>query len=128
MAFYSTLPGADVVGPGISRMEHGGFVLSYPPMRMFDIWIDPEFDFIPTRHERLLVAGIVYSEKPGIVNVSKKPPPARWKKLAKSMGKRIIYIPLGSLNPLHLKRMRTFHMLQNKGVRNYAHEYLKQSD
>jgi hypothetical protein len=128
MAFYSTLPGADIVGPGISRMEHGGFVLSYPPMRMFDIWIDPEFDFIPTRHERLLVAGVVYSEKPGIVLVSKKPPPSRWKKLAKSMGKRIIYIPLGSLNPLHLKRMRTFHMLQNKGVRNYAHEYLKQRD
>jgi len=125
MAFYSTLPGADIVGPGISRMEHGGFVLSYPPMRMFDIWIDPDFDFVPTRHERLLVTGIAYSEKPGIVYVAKKPPAARWKKLAKSMGKRVIYIPLGSLNPLHLKRMRTFHMLQNKGLRNVAHEYLK---
>ncbi len=127
MAFYSTLPGAEIVGPGISRLEHGGFVMSYPPMRMFDIWMDPDFDFVPTRHERLLVAGIAYSEKPGIVYVSKKPPPAKWKKLAKSMGKRIIYIPLGSLNPIHVKRMRTFHMLQNKGIRNYAHEYLKRS-
>ena len=54
MAFYSTLPGAEVVGPGISRMEHGGFMMSYPPMRMFDVWIDPDFDFVPTRHERLL--------------------------------------------------------------------------
>jgi len=128
MAFYSTLPGADVVGPGISRMEHGGFVMSYPPMRMFDIWMDPEFDFIATRHERLLVAGIVYSEKPGVVYVAKKPPLQRWKKLAKSMGRKIIYIPLGSLSPLHVKRMRTFHMLQNKGVRNYAHDYLKRKD
>jgi len=128
MAFYSTLPGAEVVGPGISRMEHGGFVMSYPPMRMFDVWIDPDFDFVPTRHERLLVAGIAYSEKPGIVYVARKPAAQRWKKLAKSMGKRIIYIPLGSLNPLHLKRMRTFHMLQNKGVRNYAHDYLKKGD
>ncbi len=24
MAFYSTPPGVDVVGPGISRMEHAG--------------------------------------------------------------------------------------------------------
>jgi hypothetical protein len=125
MAFYSTLPGAEIVGPGISRMEHGGFVMSYPPLRMFDVWMDPDFNFVPTRHERLLVAGIAYSEKTGIVYVAKKPPAARWKKLAKSMGKRVIYVPLGSLNPIHLKRMRTFHMLQNKGVRNYAHEYLK---
>jgi hypothetical protein len=127
MAFYSTLPGAEIVGPGISRMEHGGFMMSYPPMRMFDIWIDSDFDFVPTRHERLLVAGIAYSEKPGIVYVCKKPPPVKWKKLATSMGKRIIYIPLGSLNPLHVKRMRTFHMLQNKGIRNFAHEYLKRT-
>jgi hypothetical protein len=125
MAFYSTLPGEEIVGPGISRMEHGGFVMSYPPMRMFDIWLDPDFRFVPTRHERLLVAGIAYSEKPGIVYVARKPPAPRWKKLAKSMGKRIMYIPLGSLNPVHVKRMRTFHMLQNKGIRNTAHEYLK---
>ncbi len=125
MAFYSTLPGSQIVGPGISRMEHGGFMLSYPPMRMFDIWLEPEFDVVPTRHERLLVAGIVYSEKPGIVYVAKKPPASRWKRLARSMGKRVVYIPLGSLNPLHVKRMRTFHMLQNKGVRNYAPDYLK---
>ena len=125
MAFYSTMPGADVVGPGISRMEHGGFVMSYPPMRMFDIWMDHSFDFIPTRHERLLVAGLAYSEKPGIVYVARKPPAAKWKKLAKSMGKRLVYIPLGSLNPIHVRRMRTFHMLQNKGIRNTAHEFLK---
>jgi hypothetical protein len=128
MAFYSTLPGAEVIGPGISRMEHGGFMMSYPPLRMYDIWVDPAFDVISTRHERLLAAGVVYSEKPGIVYVAKKPPAQRWKKFAKSMGKRIIFIPLGSLNPLHVKRMRTFHMLQNKGVRNYAREYLRKRD
>ena len=125
MAFYSTLPGAQIVGPGISRMEHGGFVMSYPPLRMYDVWTDPDFDFVTSRHERLLVAGIAYSERPGVVYVARKPPASRWKKLARTMGKRIIYIPLGSLNPLHVKRMRTFHMLQNKGVRNFAGEYLR---
>jgi hypothetical protein len=128
MAFYSTLPGEKIVGPGISRMEHGGFMMSYPPLRMYDVWTDPSFDFVPTRHERLLVAGIAYSEKTGIVFVSRKPPPTRWKKLAKSMGRRVIYIPLGSLNPVHVRKMRTFHMLQNKGVRNFAHEYFKKKD
>ncbi len=125
MAFYSTQPGIEMVGPGISRLEHGGFMMSYPPMRMFDIWIDHDFDFVLTRHERLLVGGIAYSEKPGIVYSARKPPGQRWKKLAKTMGKRITYVPLGSLNPLHVKKMRTFHMLQNKGLRNVAHEFLK---
>jgi hypothetical protein len=125
MAFYSTAPGNELVGPGISRMEHGGFVLSYPPLRMFDIWKDPTFNFVETRHERLLVAGIAYSEKPGIVYAAKKPPLPRWKKLAKSMGRRIVYIPLGSLNPIHVRKMRTFHLLRNKGVRNFASDYLK---
>ncbi len=125
MAFYSTPPGAEIVGPGISRLEHGGFMLSYPPMRMFDVWLDSSFDFVPTLHERLLVAGLAYSEKPGIVYVAKHPPLPKWKKLAKNMGKRIIYIPIGSLNPLHVKRMRTFHMLQNKGIRNSAKDFLK---
>lgn len=125
MAFYSTEPGAEMIGPGISRLEHGGFVMSYPPLRMYDIWRDPGFDFISTKHEKLLVAGIVYSEKAGIVYAARKIPEKRWKRLAQRMGKRIIYIPLGSLNPAHVRKMRSFHMLQNKSVRNIAHEYLK---
>ncbi len=125
MAFYSTEPGAEMVAPGISRLEHGGFMMSYPPLRMYDIWRDPGFDFISTKHEKLLVAGIVYSEKPGIVYAARKTPEKRWKKLANRMGKRIIYIPLGSLNPSHVRKMRSFHMLQNKGLRNIAPDYLK---
>lgn len=127
MAFYSTPPGTELVGPGISRLEHGGFMMSYPPLRVYDIWRDPGFDFISTKHEKLLVAGIVYSEKTGIVYAARKTPEKRWKKLAQRMGKKIIYIPLGSLNPTHIRKMRSFHMLQNKGLRNVAHEYLKKS-
>ena len=127
MAFYSTPPGVEVVGPGISRLEHGGFMMSYPPLRMYDVWTDPAFGFVEKRHERLLVAGIAYSEKPGIVYVAKKPPAPQWKKLASTMGKRVVYVPLGSLNPSQVRRMRTFHLLQNKGLRNRAHEYLKRT-
>lgn len=123
MAFYSTAPGNEVVGPGISRMEHGGFMLSYPPLRMYDVWKDPTFNFVETRSERLLVAGIAYSEKPGIVR-RQKTATSKMEKLAKSMGRRIVYIPLGSLNPIHVRRMRTFHLLRNKGVRNFAGDYL----
>ena len=41
MAFYSTDPHQAVVGPGIMRAEYGGFLLSYPPRRMADVWSGP---------------------------------------------------------------------------------------
>ena len=44
MAFYATPAGETVVGPGISRCEYGGFVLSYPPWRMVDVWKDRFFN------------------------------------------------------------------------------------
>src|SRR5690606_1254589 len=31
MAFYATPMTANLVGPGISRCEYGGFMMSYPP-------------------------------------------------------------------------------------------------
>lgn len=125
MAFYATAPGDEVIGPGISRLEYGGVMMTYPPLRLNNIWSDPAFGFIPTRAEKLLVAGIVYAEKPGIIHLAKKPPARRWKQLAQRMGKRIIYVPLGSLNPLRLKRMRRFHLLKNRTVRAWADDYLR---
>ena len=45
MALYATEPGEKVVGPGISRCEYGGFVMTYPPGRMYFVWEDSAFDF-----------------------------------------------------------------------------------
>ena len=61
MAFYSTFPFDHLVGPGIGRAEYGGFLMSLPPRRMFDVWPDPDYDFAETKPERLLLAGLDYS-------------------------------------------------------------------
>ena len=45
MAFYSTHPFEHLVGPGIGRAEYGGFLMTLPPRRMFDVWSDPDYDF-----------------------------------------------------------------------------------
>ena len=45
MAFYSTFPFDNMVGPGIGRGEYGGFLMSLPARRMFDVWRDPDYDF-----------------------------------------------------------------------------------
>ena len=45
MAFYSTFPFDNMVGPGIGRAEYGGFLMSLPPRRMYDVWQDPDYEF-----------------------------------------------------------------------------------
>ncbi|HOT76720.1 MAG TPA: hypothetical protein PK467_13110, partial [Candidatus Wallbacteria bacterium] len=61
MAFYSSVPGDKIVGPGISRCEYGGFLLSYPPMRLYDVWHDGSYFAAKSKPETLLLAALDYS-------------------------------------------------------------------
>ena len=62
MAFYSTDPFANLVGPGIGRAEYGGFLMSLPPRRMFDVWNDPDYDLAETQ------AGAPAAGGPGLLD------------------------------------------------------------
>lgn len=125
MAFYATRAGEVVIGPGISRCHYGGFMLTYPPMRVFDIWEDPLFDFARTKPERLLLAAVDYSLEKYIVYIAKRPPTALAKGFAARQGKKILYLPLGQFSPLLLKKIQTFHVLEGHHVRLYAHRYIE---
>lgn len=124
MSFYSTPMGKNVVGPGITKCEYGGFIMSYPPRRMYDIWQDPDYNACRTKPEALLMAAIDYAVKPIVVYVAAKPPPTRLKSFAKRYGKKIIYIPIGQLSPVTLKKIRTFHVLDGHDKRNIADDYI----
>ncbi len=124
MAFYATKAGEVVVGPGISRCHYGGFMLTYPPMRVFDIWEDPLFDFARDKAERLLLAAVDYSLEKYIVYIAKHPPTALAKSFAARQGKKILYLPLGQFSPMLLKKIQTFHVLEGHHVRLYAHRYI----
>lgn len=124
MALYATPPGEHLVGPGISRCQYGGFLLSYPPWRLYDIWQDPYFDVAATKAERLLLAALDYSQEKYIVYVAAKPPRSRWLSIASRMGKKISYLPIGSFSPLTIKKLRIFHVLDGRLVRRWAGEYI----
>ena len=49
MAFYSTFPFDNLVGPGIGRAEYGGFLMTLPPRRLFDVWSDTDYDFAESK-------------------------------------------------------------------------------
>lgn len=124
MAFYATPVAANVVGPGISRCEYGGFMMSYPPRRMLDIWSDQDYQDCISKAEVLLMAAIDYAVKPLIVYVASKPPRSIMKSFARRFGKKVVYIPIGQLSPITLNKLRVFHVLDGHDKREIAGEYI----
>lgn len=124
MAFYATPMTENVVGPGISRCEYGGFMMSYPPRRMFDVWTDPDYAECRSKAEVLLMAAIDYAVKPLITYVANKPPRSFIKSFANRYGKKIVYVPYGQLSPITLNKLRVFHVLSGRDKRDIAGEYI----
>jgi hypothetical protein len=124
MAFYSTFPFEHMVGPGIGRGEYGGFLMSLPARRMYDVWQDPDYDMAENKPERLLLAGLDYSVQKHVVYVAAKPPRTVFRSIAARFGRTIIYIPIGQLSPVTIKKIRVVHVLDGYDKRETAKEYL----
>jgi hypothetical protein len=124
MAFYATYPFEHIVGPGIGRAEYGGFLMSLPPRRMFDVWADPDYDMAETKAERLLMAGIDYSVGKLVVYAAARPPRSIFRSMAARLGQKILYIPLGQLSPTQLKKIRVVHVLDGHERRSTAKDYV----
>jgi hypothetical protein len=124
MAFYATPPADNIVGPGICRCEYGGFLLSYPPRRMNDVWSDKDYTFARGKAEVLLLAALDYSPEKHVIYVAARPPRSYFRQIATRLGKKIIYLPLGSLSPVTLKKLRVFHVLFGYDKREIARDYI----
>ena len=124
MAFYSTFPFDNLVGPGIGRAEYGGFLMSLPPRRMYDVWQDADYEFAESKAERLLLAALDYSIYRYVVYVAARPPRTIFKTIASRVGRTVIYIPIGQLSPVSLKKIRVVHVLDGYDKRQIAKEYL----
>jgi hypothetical protein len=124
MAFYSTLPFDNLVGPGIGRAEYGGFLMSLPARRMYDVWQDADYESAESKSERLLLAALDYSIHHHVVYVAAKPPRSIFKTIASRVGRTIIYIPIGQLSPVSVKRIRVVHVLDGYDKRETAKDYL----
>lgn len=124
MAFYATHPAEQVVGPGIMRATYGGFLMTLPPGRLFDVWRDPDYRGAREKAEVLLLAAVDYSREKLIVHAGKAPPPEPIRRHASLQGKRIVHIPLGSLSPTALKKLRVLHILVGHDKRTIAKDYI----
>lgn len=124
MAFYSTFPFEHLVGPGIGRAEYGGFLMTLPPRRLYDVWSDSDYDFVESKPERLLMAALDYSVERFVVYVGARPPRSIFRSIASHLGRKILYVPIGQLSPTKLKKLRVVHVLDSYERRAEAKEYL----
>jgi hypothetical protein len=124
MAYYSTHPFDNIVGPGIGRAEYGGFLMVLPPRRMMDVWTDPDYDFAESKPERLLLAALDYSVEKYVVYVAAKPPRSIMRSIAEHINRKIIYVPIGQLSPTKLKKVRVVHVLDSYDRREEAEDFI----
>ncbi|MEO8048836.1 MAG: hypothetical protein ABI833_00350 [Acidobacteriota bacterium] len=124
MAFYSTHPFDNIVGPGIGRAEYGGLLMTLPPRRLFDVWSDADYEFAESKPERLLMAALDYSVERFVVYVAAKPPRSIFRSVAAHLNRKILYVPIGQLSPTKLKKLRVVHVLDSYARREEAREYI----
>ncbi|HMD70788.1 MAG TPA: hypothetical protein VKF41_05560 [Bryobacteraceae bacterium] len=125
MAFYSTFPFDNLVGPGIGRGEYGGFLMTLPPRRMYDVWQDRDYEFAESKSERLLLAALDYSLQRYVVYVAARPPRSIFRTIASRAGRTVVYIPIGQLSPVSLKKIRVVHVLDGHDKRPIARDYIR---
>jgi len=113
-----------MVGPGIGRAEYGGFLMTRPPRRMFNVWEDRDYDFAETKPERLLLAALDYSVERYVVYVGPKPPRSVFRSVASHLGRRILYVPIGQMDSGKMKRLRVVHVLDGHDKRDIAKDYI----
>src|SRR3984957_3590744 len=124
MAFYSTFPFDNIVGPGMGRAEYGGLLMTLPPRRLFDVWSDDDYQFAESKPERLLMAALDYSVERFVVYVAAKPPRSIFRSIASHLNRKILYVPIGQLSPTKVKRLRVVHVLDSYERRAEAKDYL----
>lgn len=124
MAFYATDRRKKIIGPGIARCEYGGLMLSYPPRRLANVWGDPHYRMAKTKAEVLLLAAIDYCMDKHIVYVAAEAPRSYFFSLAQRLGRKLVYLPIGTLSPTSLERIRVFHVLAGHRYREIAKNFI----
>ncbi len=125
LLLYSTSPGVNIIGPGISRGEFGGFISIFPPLD-YTPYLIKDFSRYYRKSERLLLNAINYAteKQKYIIYVANKRPDPYFKSVASKEGKYIVYISLSQFNPKSIKKLRILHFLNSKAARNGANKFI----
>ena len=95
LSFFATPFLDNMVGPGIGQALYGGCSFIFPPRSIPDIWTDDRLRFTQTLEERLLGGALLHSQERRVVLLPHRLPRFAGRRMARKMGRQIVYIPLG---------------------------------
>ena len=75
-------------------------------------------------YQFMLLAALDYSLQRYVVYVAARPPRTIFRTIASRVGRTIVYIPIGQLSPVSLKKIRVVHVLDGYDKREIAKDYL----
>jgi hypothetical protein len=126
LMFYATPFQNEIIGPGIAKSEFGGFSVLPLTAVAFDPWHDP---FIRAHCEHpahaLLLASALGTLEKNVLFISQNAPPVWLIRLLKQSGKSILFQKSDEVPQDKLRRLKTFHILAEAGVRSYAEKYIR---
>ncbi|MGA1843656.1 MAG: hypothetical protein ACMUIS_03730 [bacterium] len=125
LVFYATDFKDDLVGPSIGRSFYGGALFLYPPQLIPDVWTNPRFDAAGDNAERLMMAGLYYSRDRYVAVVAHRKPSPVIREYARIQQKRLVFLPLSAFSHKTLQKLRYFHVLNGKHVRNWAAHFIR---
>lgn len=126
LMFYATPFKNEIIGPGIAKSEFGGFAVIPLDSYIDNPWTHPYIlNFAQNSTECLILAGALASPHKNVLFISSHPPSQHIIKILKQSGKNIIYAKLDEFSQTDIRRVRTFHILAEAGVRAYAEKYIR---
>jgi hypothetical protein len=127
LAFFATDFSKEVIGPGIAIATYGGAMFLFPPVKIPDIWHDPNLRFAESLEDRLIAAACFHSRQRRVALLSPKAPGARWRQIARRFSKQLVHVPLSQFNDAMIQQMRMVHVLNGQQVRSYAEHFIRKA-
>ena len=126
LMFYATPFKDNLIGPGIAKSEFGGFAVIPLPSAIENPWGNPFImHYAQNATECLILAGALSTNHKSILFISNHPPSQHISKILKQSRKSIIFAKLDEFPQDDIRLVRTFHILAEAGVRNYAKKYIR---
>jgi hypothetical protein len=88
------------------------------------VWRDDDYRYARSKAEILTMAAVDYSQERLVVHLAPSPPTDALKAYASRQTKRIVHIPLGSVSPITVRKIRVVHILAGHDKREFAKSYV----
>jgi hypothetical protein len=124
LTFYATSALEDMIGPGIAKCHYGGLSLLFPPRHIPDIFQITNDSSFPDLASRLAFGAMLFSNEKVISYIAARKPGTFLKSLASKHKKHLLWIPLNTFSSETIAKIRRFHILNGKIVRNWAQRFI----